>query len=126
MPAEGVAPFDGKARAGLSMRRERRAAFRSAEIVTETEITLHQTAPGTFEIEVRAETETTHRVTLDPAAREMLPAAPDARLVEESFRFLLTKEPQSAILSRFELSLIARYFPDWAASMRAKLGGTGS
>jgi hypothetical protein len=34
-------------------------------------------------------------------------------LVEASFRFLLEREPPSAILRKFALSEIERYFPDY-------------
>jgi hypothetical protein len=40
------------------------------------------------------------------------------RLVERSFQFLLEREPPSAILSRFELSVIPRYFPEYDHVMR--------
>lgn len=36
-----------------------------------------------------------------------------ARLVEESFRFLLEREPANSILLRFAVSEIERYFPDY-------------
>ena len=36
-------------------------------------------------------------------------------LVELSFRFLLEREPKESILRRFELSVIERYFPEYAA-----------
>ena len=34
-------------------------------------------------------------------------------LVSRSFLFLLEREPPSAILTRFDLSVIPRYFPDY-------------
>ena len=36
-----------------------------------------------------------------------------ARLVEESFRFLLEREPAGSILRKFAISDIGRYFPDY-------------
>lgn len=44
-------------------------------------------------------------------------------LLEASFQFLLEREPKEAILSRFELPVIARYFPDYREEMRRRLGG---
>lgn len=44
---------------------------------------------------------------LDPGA------ADPTVLVERSFRFLLAREPKEAILRRFELPVIARYFPEY-------------
>lgn len=34
-------------------------------------------------------------------------------LVEAAFRFLLEREPKEAILPRFDVSVISRYFPDF-------------
>ncbi len=34
-------------------------------------------------------------------------------LVEDSFRFLLDREPKESILRTFKLSVITRYFPDY-------------
>lgn len=49
--------------------------------------------------------------------------APDAEaLVRASFEFLLEREPAGSILPRFDLSVIARYFPEWRAEMRRRLG----
>ncbi len=44
-----------------------------------------------------------------------------ARLLEESFRFLLEHEPKEAILRRFEISEIARYFPEYPVEIRKRL-----
>ncbi len=44
-----------------------------------------------------------------------------AKLLEESFRFLLEREPKEAILPRFELPVIARYFPDYPAEITRRL-----
>jgi hypothetical protein len=43
------------------------------------------------------------------------------RLVEESFRFLLEREPNTSILSSFELPLIGKYFPQYAREIRERL-----
>ncbi len=40
-------------------------------------------------------------------------AAAVEELVARSFRFLLEREPPSAILTRFDLSVIPRYFPEY-------------
>lgn len=53
---------------------------------------------------------TMHAVVVDTE----VPAGVDpAELVEASFRFLLDREPKESILARFDLSLIARYFPEY-------------
>jgi hypothetical protein len=40
-------------------------------------------------------------------------------LVERSFTFLLAREPKEAILARFDLLVIARYFPEYERAIRA-------
>ena len=47
----------------------------------------------------------------------------DDRLVRESFAFLLEREPPSSILKKFDLSVIATYFPDYPAEIRRRLSG---
>ena len=45
------------------------------------------------------------------------------RLVEESFRFLLEREPKESILRRFALPVIGRYFPEYEQEIKRRLGG---
>ena len=63
---------------------------------------------------------TTHVVAVAPADRARL--APDAAdpqdLVARSFEFLLAREPKSSILRRFDLMVIAHYFPDYERTIR--------
>jgi len=46
------------------------------------------------------------------------------RLVEESFRFLLEREPKESILQNFALPVIERYFPEYPAEIRTRLRRT--
>jgi hypothetical protein len=58
---------------------------------------------------------TTYEVTVWPS--DLARYAPDAtpeQLIEASFVFLLEREPKEAILRRFELPVIERYFPEYA------------
>lgn len=58
--------------------------------------------------------ETTHEVTVTPEdVARYAPGATPERLLEASFEFLLEREPASSILSRFALSVIERYFPEY-------------
>ncbi|MCF7802939.1 MAG: hypothetical protein K9N46_07655 [Candidatus Marinimicrobia bacterium] len=45
------------------------------------------------------------------------------QLVETSFEFLLAREPKEAILSQFELPVIARYFPEYENKIGVLLAG---
>jgi hypothetical protein len=58
--------------------------------------------------------ETTHEVTL---ARDLLtrlgPGESAQAFAERCFAFLLEREPKESILQRFDVSVIARYFPEF-------------
>ena len=71
--------------------------------------------PLEFEVVVRdGGSETRHVVTM---AREMCerlaPRDTAERCIEAAFRFLLEREPKESILKRFDVSVIARYFPEF-------------
>ena len=60
-----------------------------------------------------------HQVTVTPADVERYaPVAAPEELIEASFEFLLAREPKESILSRFELPVIERYFPDYSKAIR--------
>jgi hypothetical protein len=44
------------------------------------------------------------------------------RLVQETFDFLLEREPKESILARFEIDVVARYFPEYEGEIRRRLG----
>jgi hypothetical protein len=55
-----------------------------------------------------------HLVTVRPSDVERYaPGSTPEELLDASFRFLLEREPKDAILSRFELPVIERYFPEY-------------
>lgn len=65
-------------------------------------------------------TRTTHEVTVTPdVAARYAPGVPVERLLEASFAFLLEREPKESILSRFDLPVIERYFPEYPRRIRA-------
>ncbi|UCF03834.1 MAG: hypothetical protein JSV14_08940 [Deltaproteobacteria bacterium] len=69
----------------------------------------------TFEVTVRETTTTTHTVTLSQDYYEKLTegkVSPET-LIEESFEFLLERESNTMILSRFDLPVIGDYFPEY-------------
>jgi hypothetical protein len=66
---------------------------------------------------------TRHGVTVSHAELARLAPGhydPD-ELVEASFHYLLAREPREAILPRFGLSVIERYFPGYEAALRARM-----
>jgi hypothetical protein len=65
---------------------------------------------------------TVHEVTVWPSdVARYAPGATPEELLEASFRFLLDREPKESILSRFELPVIERYFPEYAARIAAMI-----
>lgn len=65
---------------------------------------------------------TEHRVTATNADVETFGAGAEPEsLIEESFRFLLEREPRQSILGRFALPVIARYFPEYPEEIRRRL-----
>jgi hypothetical protein len=65
-----------------------------------------------------------HRVSLTRAdlARLAGGRSPE-RLVEAAFGFLLEREPKESILARFDVSVIARYFPEFERELPRYLAG---
>ena len=63
---------------------------------------------------------TTHVVTVTgPDLERLAPGAADpSDLVARSFEFLLAREAKTSILGRFDLMVIARYFPDFEPTIR--------
>lgn len=65
-----------------------------------------------------------HEVTVDrPTLEDLAPGATPEALVDASFRFLLEREPPDAILRRFELPIIGRYFADFPDEIRRRMAG---
>ncbi|HEY1736537.1 MAG TPA: hypothetical protein VGG12_07825 [Methylovirgula sp.] len=71
--------------------------------------------PMEFEVVVREPNgETRHRVTLTRHDAKRLASGREPKeLIEAAFRFLLDRESKQQILTRFDISVIARYFPDF-------------
>jgi hypothetical protein len=72
--------------------------------------------PMVFDVVVRErDGESRHRVTMSPAMHQRLTggAHTPERCLEAAFRFLLEREPKESILGRFDVTVIARYFPEF-------------
>jgi hypothetical protein len=78
-----------------------------------------------YRVEVKeGDSKTIHDVTVGSAdLTEFGRGYSPQTLLEESFRFLLEREPKEAILPRFDLPVIARYFPDYPAEITRRLAG---
>lgn len=54
-------------------------------------------------------------------AAVLAPGVDPGRLIEESFRFLLEREPVTSILPSFDLSVIEGYFPGYRREITGRL-----
>jgi hypothetical protein len=83
-------------------------------------ISVTPTAETTYRVTVdEGGSQTTHDVTVTP--QDITRYAPEAsapQLLKASFEFLLEREPKEAILSRFALPVIERYFPEYPRKIR--------
>ena len=87
-------------------------------------IQIETAGEGTFRVRVSdGKRETSHVVTLQPADYQRISCGKlePTELVRMAFEFLLENEPKEAILGRFDLSLIGRYFPDFEPEMKRRL-----
>ena len=73
-------------------------------------------------VSVRGNVITHHRVRVSSADLARFAEGRSAQdLLQESFRFLLEREPNTSILSTFDLPLIANYFPEYDQAIRERL-----
>jgi hypothetical protein len=76
-------------------------------------------AEGSSAFSVRVEARSFAVTAAETLAKEL--GAPDQMsLVRASFEFLLERERVAEILPRFDLTVIARYFPEWREEMRRR------
>ena len=68
-----------------------------------------------FQVTVKAKNSTSHNVILTDDTHQNLTNGKvnKKELIEFSFQFLLKREPNTSILSSFELSVISGYFPEY-------------
>jgi hypothetical protein len=83
------------------------------------EINIIEIDTNTFQVTVAAQTTTTHKVSVQPEYAQKLTAGKisTVELVKKSFEFLLARESNNSILRSFDLSVIARYFPEYEAAI---------
>jgi hypothetical protein len=72
--------------------------------------------PLAFDVTIReGKSESRHRVTMAQATCTKLTGGDHTpeQCIDAAFRFLLDREPKEAILGRFDVSVISRYFPEF-------------
>jgi hypothetical protein len=87
-------------------------------------IKVHKVNDQTYEVTVEARQVTTHSVTVsDRVYQDLTKGEVSVEvLVEKSFEFLLQREPNTSILSSFDLPVIGRYFPEYERTIKKMLG----
>jgi len=80
-----------------------------------TEIRVISIDEQSYKVTVITGSTTTHEVNVQADYAQKLTAGKisTAELVKKSFEFLLERESNTSILRRFDLSVIARYFPEY-------------
>ncbi len=91
--------------------------------MTKNSISVAAIGPARYRVDIAATTATSHEVTLpgDYLATLDLTAVPAQRMIAESVRFLLEREPNTSILRAFSLPLIESYFPEYRAEIKRRL-----
>lgn len=92
-------------------------------MMAEHKVLVETTGGSKYRVTVEeGETRTVHEVLASPELVERYGRGATAeRLLEASFEFLLRRESKESILRRFELSEIARYFPEYPQKIRTLL-----
>ena len=86
-------------------------------------IGVNMVAANVYEVVVEGETETTHRVHMSQAYYRALCGATVTHeyVLVQAFRYLLEREPNTAILAEFDLPDISKYFEDFEAVIKDRL-----
>jgi len=89
------------------------------------EIRVEKVGDWTFQVTVEGRTRTVHTVSLQPDYYLKLTGGTvtPEELVRASFEFLLEREPNTSILSRFDLPVIQHYFPEYEREIQIRLQG---
>ena len=73
-----------------------------------------------FQVTVNSKNRTSHNVILADDTYQNLTNGKVSKkeLIEFSFKFLMEREPNTSILSSFELSVISSYFPEYVKTAK--------
>tara|TARA_Y100000389_G_C17436186_1_gene505689 strand:- start:1103 stop:1384 length:282 start_codon:yes stop_codon:yes gene_type:complete len=83
-------------------------------------IFIKELSDNKFEITVNKKFITKHTVLLTNKYHDILTKKKISKkkLLEYSFQFLLNREPNTSILSFFELNIISKYFPEYESEIK--------
>ena len=88
--------------------------------MTRSSISIEKRNDNVFEVTVTDSVTTTHTVTVtDQSLTDLTDNnVTKIHLLEFSFKFLLEREPNTSILSSFDINVITKYFPDYREEVR--------
>ena len=88
--------------------------------MTRSSISIEKRNDNVFEVTVTDSVTTTHTVTVtDQSLTDLTDNnTTKTQLLEFSFNFLLDREPNTSILSSFDINVISRYFSDYKDEVR--------
>ena len=83
-------------------------------------VSIRKLSDDVFEVTVTKTSTTTHMVTVtDQSLTDLTDKnVTKTHLLEFSFKFLLEREPNTSILSSFDINVITKYFPDYREEVR--------
>jgi hypothetical protein len=86
-------------------------------------ISINKLDANNFAVLIKGDKETNHRVHMSEQYYHDLSDGnvPHETVILESFKFLLEREPNTSILSEFDITVIKRYFPEYEKEIKQRL-----
>ena len=78
-------------------------------------INIKELSPNAFDVTIYSNTETNHQVTISDnfITEYQTKNLTKKEIIEQSFIFLLERESNASILRKFDIEVIANYFPEY-------------
>ena len=79
------------------------------------QINIKELSPNAFDVTIYSNTETNHQVTISDnfITEYQIKNLTKKEIIKQSFLFLLERESNTSILRKFDIEVIANYFPEY-------------
>jgi len=79
------------------------------------QIKIKELSPNAFDVTIYSNTETNHQVIISDnfVTEYQIKNLTKKEIIEQSFIFLLERESNTSILRKFDIEVIANYFPEY-------------
>jgi len=79
------------------------------------QIKIKELSPNAFDVTIYSNTETNHQVTISDnfVTEYQIKNLTKKEIIKQSFIFLLKRESNTSILRKFDIEVIANYFPEY-------------